>query len=95
MPALVDTELAAGTSGRRTRTLTPQEVARAVADASERPRFDVFVPRRLATLARILAVLPEGARVRFSRMLVPDQVRDTDHAARQDHEAKALGPGGS
>ena len=61
MPAVVDTDLAAGTSSGRTRTLKPADVGNAVADAIERPRFDVFVPRSMAALARLLALLPERA----------------------------------
>jgi short-subunit dehydrogenase len=87
MPALVETELAAGTSGGRGKTLRPEEVATAVADTIERPRFDVFVPRNMAALARVLALLPERARVRVARFLLPDQVNETDHAARRRYEA--------
>jgi short-subunit dehydrogenase len=90
MPALVQTELAAGTGSGRAPTLHPGQVATAAVDAMERPRFDVFVPRNLTVLARLMAVLPERARVRFARFVVPDQVRETDQAARRDYEARAL-----
>ena len=90
MPVVVDTDLAAGTSGGRGRTLRPEEVGAAVADAIERPHFDVFVPKVLTALVRLLALLPERARVRVARFAVPDQVRDTDQAARRDYEAKAV-----
>jgi NAD(P)-dependent dehydrogenase (short-subunit alcohol dehydrogenase family) len=90
MPAVVDTELAAGTSAGRTRTLKPADVGSAVADAIERPRFDVFVPRSLAALARLLALLPERARVRLSRLVVPNQVTETDQSARSAYEAEQV-----
>jgi short-subunit dehydrogenase len=90
MPALVQTELAAGTAGGRAPTLQPEQVAAAAVDAMERPRFDVFVPRNLTVLARLMAVLPERARVRFARFVVPDQVRETDQAARREYEERAL-----
>jgi short-subunit dehydrogenase len=90
MPALVRTELAAGTGSGRAPTLQPDQVAAAAVDAMERPRFDVFVPRNLTALARLMAVLPERARVRFARFVVPDQVRETDLAARRGYEARAL-----
>ena len=87
MPVVVDTELAAGTSGGRGRTLQPEDVATAVADAIERPRFDVFVPRSMSAFVRVLALLPERARVRLARFTVPDQVKETDQAARREYEA--------
>ena len=90
MPVVVDTELAAGTSGGRGKTLRPEDVATAVADAIEHPRFDVFVPRSMSAFVRVLALLPERARVRLARFAVPDQVRDTDQAARRDYEVKAV-----
>jgi short-subunit dehydrogenase len=90
MPVVVDTELAAGTSGGRGKTLRPEDVAAAVAHAIEHPRFDVFVPRSMSAFVRVLALLPERARVRLARFAVPDQVRDTDQAARSDYEAKAV-----
>ena len=73
MPAVVDTELAAGTSSAARGRCKPADVGNAVADAIERPHFDVFVPRSLAALARLLALLPERARVGLSRLVVPDR----------------------
>jgi short-subunit dehydrogenase len=90
MPVVVDTELAAGTSGGRGKTLKPEDVAAAVADAIEKPRFDVFVPRSMSAFVRVLALLPERARVRLARFTVPDQVKETDRAARRDYEAAAV-----
>ena len=83
MPVVVDTELAAGTGavarGRCDRTRWPS----AVADAIERPHFDVYVPRSMTLFIRLLALLPVRARVRLARLMVPDQVRVTDQAARR------------
>ena len=88
MPVVVDTELAAGTSARpRARRCEPADVANAVADAIERPRFDVFVPRPMGAFVRVLALLPDRARVRLARFAVPNQVKETDHAARRGYEA--------
>ena len=44
------TELAAGTRQGRARCSTPEQVARAIVAAIERPRFDVYVPRAYAGL---------------------------------------------
>jgi len=90
MPVVVETELAAGTSAGRGSTLQPADVARAVADTIERPRFDVFVPRSLTLFVRTLALLPHRARVRLARFAVPDQVHDTDYSARRGYEADRL-----
>ena len=95
MPVVVDTELAAGTSGGRGKTLRPEDVAAAVADAIERPRFDVFVPKSMGAFVRVLALLPERARVRLARFAVPDQVKETDQAARREYEAAAVEPTGA
>ncbi len=90
MPVVVDTELAAGTSGGRGKTLRPEDVATAVADAIEKPRFDVFVPRSMSAFVRVLALLPERARVRLARFTVPDQVKETNQAARREYEAATV-----
>jgi NADP-dependent 3-hydroxy acid dehydrogenase YdfG len=91
MPTVVTTELAAGTASGGVPPLAPEDVARAVADVVERPRFEVFVPRRIAALTRVLALLPQPGRDAMQRALVPDQVKQTDHAARAAYEEKRLG----
>ena len=90
MPVVVDTELAAGTSGGRGRRWSRRTWPTAVADAIEQPRFDVFVPRSMSAFVRVLALLPERARVRLARFTVPDQVKETDQAARREYEAGAV-----
>ena len=90
MPVVVETELAAGTSSGRGRSLQPGDVARAVADAIEKPRFDVFVPRSISAFVRTLALLPESARVRLARFAVPNQVQETDFSARRGYEAEQV-----
>lgn len=92
MPTVVETELAAGTSSGAVPRLTPQQVAAAVADVLERPRFEVFVPKRTAALVRVLAVLPQGARDRVYTALVPDQVKVADRAARESYERRRVLP---
>ena len=90
MPTVVETELAAGTAHGGVPRLTPEQVATAVADVIETPRFEVFVPRRVGLLTRVLAVLPQRGRDLMHRRLVPDQVRDTDRSAREAYESKRL-----
>jgi len=90
LPAVVETELAAGTDSGGVPRLTPEQVASAVVDAIERPRFEVFVPARTSALVRIFALLPQTARDRMYERLVPDQVRSTDRAARAAYEQRQV-----
>ena len=91
LPTVVDTELAAGTSAGSVRRLAPEEVAAAVVRVIRRPRFEVFVPRRVNALTRLLAVLPQSARDALTARAVPDQVHETDAAQRTDYERRHLG----
>jgi short-subunit dehydrogenase len=90
MPIVVDTQLAAGTSPGGMPALTPGAVAQAILGAIERPRFEVFVPARVGALARVLALLPQAGRDLLYRRLVPDQVAETDVAARRAYEARMV-----
>ncbi|MDX3526627.1 SDR family oxidoreductase [Streptomyces sp. ID05-39B] len=74
MPGVVDTDLAVGTVTGPTRRLTTEQVADAVLDVVLRPRFEVFVPRQVAVLTRLAAVLPGRARDALHHLLVPDQL---------------------
>ena len=47
----------------------------------------MYVPKSMTLLVRVLALLPDRARVRLARWALPDQVRETDHAARREYEA--------
>ncbi|HEX8857334.1 MAG TPA: SDR family oxidoreductase [Thermoleophilaceae bacterium] len=86
MPAVVETELAKGTSSGRTKRLTPEDVGRAVAAAVRKPRFEVYVPASLSVVSRIYAALPIRLRDAMARAIVPDQVKETDRAVRAAYE---------
>ena len=91
MPGVVETELAAGTATGPVRRLVPADVATAVLDVVRRPRFEVAVPRRLGFLARLAAVLPDAARFRLLRALVPNQVTGAaDKSVRATYENRSL-----
>jgi short-subunit dehydrogenase len=94
MPGLVQTELAAGTT-RGSLVLTPEQVATAIADALERPRFDVYVPRAYAGIALAGAVLPRPLRERLLRAAGAERntARTTpgDRAAYEDAIARLTG----
>lgn len=91
MPAVVNTELASGLrEARGIRTLSPHEVAEAIADALERPRFEVFVPRRLGPIVSALSVVPRRARDRLESLLGSDTVLlEFDERARREYEERA------
>lgn len=91
MPVVVDTRLAAGTGTGGGVMLQPRDVAHAVVDVLERPRYEVFVPGWTGVLARVYGVAPQGLRDLMYRRLMPDNVRDGDLAARADYERRAVG----
>lgn len=91
MPGVVETELAVGTATGPVRRLSPTDVATAVLDIVRRPRFEVALPRRLGLVARLVAVLPDPARFRLLRAVVPNQLTAvTDPAARANYENRSL-----
>lgn len=90
IPAVVDTELAAGTSSGRTRRLTPESVATAVVATIERPAFEVYIPRALRTYLGAAGLLPVRWRDRVWRATVPDQVRSADRSARRAYESRVF-----
>ena len=89
MPGVVETDLAVGTATGPVRRLRPTEVAAQVVKLVRRPCFEVALPRRLGLAARLAAVLPDPARFRLLRAIVPDQGA-ADRAARLAYEGRAL-----
>jgi hypothetical protein len=91
MPGLVRTDLAAGTL-KGSPVLEPDAVARAIADAVEHPRFDVYVPRSYAGLPVLAALLPRRAREAFLRAIgVGRNTSGTTPADRAGYEARFRG----
>ena len=90
LPAVVETELAAGTDSGGVERLTPRQVAVATVDAMEKPRFEVFVPGRTSLLIRLFALLPQKARDVMYERLVPDQVRAADKSVRAEYESRKV-----
>jgi short-subunit dehydrogenase len=89
MPGVVDTELAVGTATGPTRRLTTDQVADVVLDVVLRPRFEVFLPRQVAALTWLAAVLPGRARDVLHRLLVPDQLAAlSDRSVRAAYERR-------
>ncbi|TDD86150.1 SDR family oxidoreductase [Saccharopolyspora karakumensis] len=96
MPAVVDTELAAGTAAGAARLLNPGEVGDAVVAVVRRPRFEVTVPGYVGPLTRWVNLLPQRARDLVLRRLVPDQVAAVPNKAiRARYEAQHVTDTGS
>jgi NAD(P)-dependent dehydrogenase (short-subunit alcohol dehydrogenase family) len=100
MPTITRTELAAGlTQTRLSSQVTPAQVAGAIVDAVAAGRFEVWVPRRLGPLNRVVRVLPRAfgewmLRASGSQDLLSAAVA---HPARSGYEARAAAsaPGGA
>lgn len=90
MPTVVETELAVGTASGAVPRLSPEQVAAAVVGVIEKPRFETFVPARVALLVRVLALLPQRGRDVMYRKLVPNQTK-SDLTVRRQYEARRLG----
>jgi NAD(P)-dependent dehydrogenase (short-subunit alcohol dehydrogenase family) len=91
MPALVNTELTAGTRpSRGFKPSAPEDVADAIVATLKVPRFDIFVPASLGPTTRVVQLLPRRAQDAFYRLLKSDEVMTTaDRAARAAYEARA------
>jgi short-subunit dehydrogenase len=87
-PGVVDTDLAVGTrAARGSKMISPAEVASAVADAIERPRAEVFVPRPLGPLLRAYQAMPPRGRALFGRAIgIQDLYGTVDPESRASYE---------
>jgi NADP-dependent 3-hydroxy acid dehydrogenase YdfG len=90
MPGVVNTELSSGLSpARGVRNAEPDEVAQAIVEALEHPRFDVFVPRAIGRIGPIMGLLPRRAREGVTRAMKADRLLDqVDAGARQAYELR-------
>ena len=95
LPAVVDTELAVGTATGAARRLSPDRVAREVVGVLARPRFEVSIPRYVDPLNRAVSMLPRPARDALNRRLVPNQLRQSDPAARAAYQSRLVDGEGS
>jgi NADP-dependent 3-hydroxy acid dehydrogenase YdfG len=88
MPAVVNTELGSGLQDTRgVKKLEPEEVADAIVDALEFPKFDVWVPKSSAAINKVISLLPRAGREAMGRMLNADKVAwEADPVARAAYE---------
>ena len=93
-PAIVKTALAAGLQRvRGLPELEPETVADAIVQALERPRFAVFVPRRMGVMALAFSGMPHGIRHRISRAMRADRLLlHADMRARETYENHTFDP---
>jgi hypothetical protein len=90
MPGFASTELAAGVPDLRfVPRVTPDQIAAATVDALKVPRFDVWVPKRLAGIITAAAVLPRPLREWVSRAMNSQKVAQADRSQRAAYEARA------
>jgi short-subunit dehydrogenase len=93
MPALVNTELTSGLPlSRGVKKVEPEDVADAIVDALEFPKFDVWVPRVSAGIYKVMGVLPRAGREAVARALNADKVlaqpEPTQRAAYEERAAR-------
>jgi NADP-dependent 3-hydroxy acid dehydrogenase YdfG len=90
MPGIVNTELAQGLhQARGVKNIEPTDVAEGIVEALKHPRFDVYVPRSIGPISKVLSLLPRSGREAFVRVLRADTVLQVDPADRRAYELRA------
>ena len=89
MPTVVNTELTAGVGQKWVKPVEATDVAEAIVEALEVPRFDVYVPKSNGAMIRTGALLPRAAAEWVSRAMGTDKLMtEVDHGARAAYEAR-------
>ncbi|GAA5054473.1 SDR family oxidoreductase [Nocardia callitridis] len=93
LPMITRTELGAGLSDvRGQRTVSPEEVAKAVVATIAAPRFEVWVPASGRRLYVLMSVLPKRWAEAISRFVgAADVLAAPDTTARGEYEKRARG----
>jgi len=93
MPALVNTELAAGTIPTRgIRRVEPHEVADAIVHALRHGTVDVWVPKNVKPILTLGALLPRRGAEAIARALKADRtLYDFDPGVRREYHLRAAG----
>ena len=91
MPGVVNTELAAGLQpARGVKNVNPDDVANGIVEALQHPHFDVFVPKSIGPINKVMGVLPRAGREGIARALKADRVlAQADPDARKGYELRA------
>jgi NAD(P)-dependent dehydrogenase (short-subunit alcohol dehydrogenase family) len=89
MPTVVNTELTAGVGQKWVKPVETTDVAEAIVDALEAPRFDVYVPKANGALLRAGALMPRAASEWVARAMGTDKLMtEVDESARAAYEQR-------
>jgi NAD(P)-dependent dehydrogenase (short-subunit alcohol dehydrogenase family) len=90
MPAMVNTELTAGVkAGRGVEKAEPEDVADAIVAALQYDRFEVFVPKSVGQITKVMNMLPRRAAEAIGHFLEADQVmKKADMSGRKAYEER-------
>ena len=94
MPAIVRTELTDGVKDHPLmKSSSPEDVAAQIVSALEKPRFDVFVPRSINGMSRVMRLVPRKPMEAFARLTKSDSVMiAAAHSPERDaYEKRAAG----
>jgi NAD(P)-dependent dehydrogenase (short-subunit alcohol dehydrogenase family) len=90
MPVVVNTELGSGLQkSRGVKVVEPEDVANAIVEALQSGRVDVYVPREMRVLFRLMNVVPRSVADFVTKVLKGDQVLvNPDHLLREAYEKR-------
>jgi NAD(P)-dependent dehydrogenase (short-subunit alcohol dehydrogenase family) len=90
MPTVVNTELTAGVAQKWVKPVEATDVAEAIVEALQVPRFDVYVPKSNGAMIRTAALMPRSAAEWVGRTMGADKLMtEVDHGARAAYEERA------
>jgi NADP-dependent 3-hydroxy acid dehydrogenase YdfG len=91
MPGLVNTELTSGLGDTRAvKRVNAEDVADAIVNALEFPRFDVFVPKSAGLIQRLANLIPRSAAEAVARAMKADKaLTQIDTGERRAYEDRA------
>jgi len=91
MPAVVNTELGSGTAPTRgVKKIEVHDVADAIVEALQHGIVDVWVPKNVKTINRMITLMPRRGSEAVGRLIGADKVLyDFDPAVRRDYELRA------
>jgi hypothetical protein len=71
------------------KNIEPEDVANAIVDALESPKFDVHVPKSAGVVGKVMSLVPRKGREAIAKAMRADQIMvDYDKAGRAAYEAR-------
>jgi NAD(P)-dependent dehydrogenase (short-subunit alcohol dehydrogenase family) len=94
MPVVVNTELGSGLQRTRgIKVIEPEDVANGIVEALQTGRVDVYVPKSIGGMFRLMNMVPRGVADFITKVLKGDQVLvNPDHLARGAYEQRTGDP---